>query len=198
MPSTHSISVFRLLPSSTVITPSLPTFSIASASSLPISRVVVGGDAWPTWAISFLLLIVIDIFLSFSVMSLDGLLDAVLHLHRIDAGDDGLEAFVEDRFGQHGGGGGAVAGHVARLAGDFADHAGAHVLVDVFQVDFLGDGDAVLGDRRRAEALLQDHVAALGTERDLDGAGQLARRRGESPRGLPDRRQSSWPCGRIS
>ena len=127
----------------------------------------------PTWAISFLLLILIDIFLSFVGDVGDGLLDALLHLHRVDAGDDGLEAFVEDGFGQHGGGGGAVAGDVARLAGDFADHAGAHVFVDVFEFDFLGDGDAVLGDGRRAEALLQDDVAALGTERDLDGPGEL-------------------------
>ena len=104
---------------------------------------------------------------------LDGLLDAALHEHRVDAGDDGAEAFVEDRFGQHGGGGGAVAGDVAGLGGDFADHAGAHVLVLVFQLDLLGDGDAVLGDGRRAEALLQDDVAALGPERHLDGAGQL-------------------------
>ena len=103
----------------------------------------------------------------------DGLLDALLHVHRVDARDDGLEAFVEDGFGQDGGGGGAVAGDVAGLAGDFADHPGAHVFVDVFQLDFLGDGDAVLGDGGRAEALLQDDVAALGTERDFDGAGQL-------------------------
>ncbi len=53
------------------------------------------------------------------------------------------------------------------------DHAGAHVLVLVFQLDLLGDGDAVLGDGRRAEALLEDDVAALGPERHLDGAGQL-------------------------
>ena len=59
------------------------------------------------------------------------------------------------------------------LRGDFLDHAGAHVLVVVGQVDFLGDGDAVLGDGRRAEALLEDDVAALGAERHLDGAGQL-------------------------
>ena len=95
-------------------------------------------------------------------------------LHRVDAGDDGLEAFVEDGFGEDGGGGGAVAGDVAGLAGDFADHAGAHVFIDVFQVDFLGDGDAVLGDGGRAEGLLEDDVAALGAEGDLDGAGELA------------------------
>src|SRR6516165_307784 len=105
---------------------------------------------------------------------IDGLLDAAFHEHGVDAGDDGAEAFVIDGLGQDGGGGGAVAGHVAGLAGDILDHLGAHVLVLVFEGDFLGHGDAVLGDGRRAEALLQDHVAALGPERDLDGPGQLA------------------------
>ena len=59
------------------------------------------------------------------------------------------------------------------LRGDFADHPGAHVLVDVFEVDFLGHGHAVLGDGRRAEALLQDDVAAARAEGDLDRLGQL-------------------------
>ena len=41
-----------------------------------------------------------------------------------------------------------------------------------FELDLLGDRDAVLGDRRRAELLLDDDVAALGAERDLDRVGQ--------------------------
>jgi hypothetical protein len=51
-----------------VITPSLPTFSMASASRSPISVSLLLATA-PTCAISFLLLIWIDIFLSLSVMS---------------------------------------------------------------------------------------------------------------------------------
>ena len=127
----------------------------------------------PTWAISSVLLILIDILLELGGDVVDGLLHALLHLQRVDAGGDALEAFVEDGFGEHGGGGGAVAGDVGSLRGDFLDHLGAHVFVGVFELDFLGDGDAVLGDGGRAEGFLQDHVAALGTERDLDGAGEL-------------------------
>ena len=51
MPSTTSSSVSRLLASSTVITPSLPTFCIASASILPISASPLA-EIVPTWAIS--------------------------------------------------------------------------------------------------------------------------------------------------
>src|SRR5687767_9431178 len=52
MPSTTSSSLFRSLPSSTVITPSLPTLSIASAMILPMSLSELA-EIEPTWAISF-------------------------------------------------------------------------------------------------------------------------------------------------
>src|SRR5690606_12844076 len=42
----------------------------------------------------------------------------------------------------------------------------------VLKLDLFGHGDAVLGDARRAEGFLQHDVAALGTERDLDGIGE--------------------------
>ena len=53
MPSTVSSVVSRPLASSTVMTPSLPTFSIASAIRLPISLSLLA-EMVPTWAISFL------------------------------------------------------------------------------------------------------------------------------------------------
>src|SRR5919109_2318078 len=53
MPSTTSSSVSRLFASSTVITPSLPTFSIALAIISPISRSPLA-EMVPTWAISSL------------------------------------------------------------------------------------------------------------------------------------------------
>ena len=49
-PSTTSSSVSRLLASSTVITPSLPTLSIASAMILPIVSSPLA-EMVPTWAI---------------------------------------------------------------------------------------------------------------------------------------------------
>src|SRR5256712_4398122 len=52
MPSTVSSVVSRPFASSTVMTPSLPTFSIASAIRLPISLSLLAEMA-PTWAISF-------------------------------------------------------------------------------------------------------------------------------------------------
>jgi len=92
----------------------------------------------------------------------DGFVDAALEVHRVHARGHVLQAFDHDGLGQHGGGGGAVAGRVIGLGGDFAHHLGAEVLEAVDQFDFLGDGDAVLGRARGAERLLDDHVAALG------------------------------------
>src|SRR3984893_18384713 len=52
MPSTTSSSLSRPEPSSTVITPSLPTFSIASAMVLPIDSSEFA-EIVPTWAMAF-------------------------------------------------------------------------------------------------------------------------------------------------
>src|SRR5699024_63504 len=61
---------------------------------------------------------------------------------------------------------------VVGLRGHFAQHLRAHVLELVLELDLLGDGDAVLGDARRAEALVDHDVAALGAERDLYRVGE--------------------------
>ena len=98
--------------------------------------------------------------------------DAALEVHRVHAGGDELEAFLHDRGGEHGRGGGAVAGKIVGLRGDFAHHLRAHVLELVGKLDFLGDGHAILGDARRAVGLVEDDVAALGAQRHLDGVGE--------------------------
>src|SRR3954452_1286413 len=98
--------------------------------------------------------------------------DTALQIHRVHAGGNRLGAFAHDRLGQHGGGGGAVAGRVSGLGGDFAHHLRAHVLELVLELDLLGDGDAVLGDAGSAERLVEHDVAALGAERHLDGVGE--------------------------
>ena len=63
MPSTTSSSLSSDLPSSTVITPSLPTLSIASAMILPIEKSLLA-EIEPTWAISLVVVQGFDSFLS--------------------------------------------------------------------------------------------------------------------------------------
>ncbi len=103
-----------------------------------------------------------------------GAVDAAFQLHRVPSGGDVPEALGEDRLGEDRRGGGPVTGDVGGLGSDLADHLGADVLNGVFEVDFLGDGDAVLGHDRRAEFLLDEDVASLGAEGHPDGRGQLA------------------------
>src|SRR5207247_11081424 len=89
------------------------------------------------------------------------------------AGGDVLDPLAVDRLRENGGCRGAVAGHVGGLRGDLAHHLRSHVLQRILQLDLLGHGHAVLGDRGRPELLLDDDVAALGAQRHLDGVGEL-------------------------
>ena len=162
MPSTVWSSVVIVFDSSTVMTPSLPTFFIASAMMLPMVESPLA-EMVPTWAIMSPRDRLGEL-LNFGDNRFNGLLDAALQRHRVRAGGNGLHAFAEDRLRQNGRGGGAVTGDVGGLRGNFAHHLRAHVLERILQLDFFGDGDAVLGDRRAAELLLEDDVAALGAE----------------------------------
>src|SRR6266480_4694220 len=102
----------------------------------------------------------------------DGALDAALEGHRTCACCHCLYAFAENGLREHGCGGRAVAGNVRGLGSDLAHHLRAHIFERVLQFDFLCNGDAILGDDRRAELLLTHCVAALRAERDLDGVRQ--------------------------
>ena len=97
-----------------------------------------------------------------------GLFDAGFQINRIDSRDHRAQSLGENGVGQHRGRRRAIAGHVVRLRGHLAHHAGAHVLVRVFQFDFLGYRDPVFGDHRGAEALIQNHVMAGRAQRRAD------------------------------
>jgi hypothetical protein len=103
----------------------------------------------------------------------DGLLDALLDRHRVGAGGDVLHAGRDHCLGEHGGGRGAVTGDVVGLRRHFLDELGTHVLERVLELDLLGDRHTVVGDRRRAELLVEHDVATLGADRDADGVSEL-------------------------
>ena len=156
-------------PSSTFTTPSLPTFSMASAMTSPISsspaEMVATRAIWslPETSLDCLPMCVDDL--------VDGDLDAALEADRVGAGGDVPQALADDRLGEHRRGRRAVTGDVVGRRGDLADELGALVLEDVLDLDLTGDGHAVVRDRRRAELLVEDDVAALRAERYLDGVG---------------------------
>ena len=102
----------------------------------------------------------------------DGGFDAVLDDHRVRPGGHDAQALGDHRLAEHDRGGGAVAGDVVGLGGDFLEQLGAHVLERVVELDVASDRDAVVGDGRSAELLVEDDVAALGADRDLDRVGE--------------------------
>ena len=172
----------KVCDSSTVMTPSLPTLSMASEIISPIS--VSAAEMEATWAICSLDSVSLEMSLQAGHGGLDGGLDAPLERHRVGAGGHVAQALVDHGPGQHGGGGGAVTGDVVGLLGDFLDQLGADLLVGVLELDLLGDGDAVVGDRGGAPLLLEHDVAALGAEGDANGVGELVHPALERPAGI--------------
>ncbi len=126
----------------------------------------------PTWATSELDEMIFLALPRFSTTSATARSMPRFEIHRVHAGGNQLDAFVDDGLAEHGRGRGAVTGDVVGLRGHGAQHLGAHVLELVFQLDLLGDGDAVLGDARGAERLVDHDVAALRTQRDLHRIGE--------------------------
>eukprot|EP00968_Pinguiococcus_pyrenoidosus_P016418 scaffold1590_cov239-Pinguiococcus_pyrenoidosus.AAC.10 len=100
-----------------------------------------------------------------------GLHDAAAQANRVGAGRNELDAVLHKRLRHERRGGGAVAGVVVRLGGHFLHEAGADVHLRIGELDVAGDGHAVVDDLRRAVVALQDHVATLGAQGDLDRVG---------------------------
>ncbi len=102
----------------------------------------------------------------------NGDINATLQIHRVHAGGDSLSTLTDDGLGQYGGGCGAVAGFVGGPRSDLLHHLSTHILELVGKLDFLGDGDTVLCNARRAERFVQYYVAAFGAERDFHSIGK--------------------------
>jgi hypothetical protein len=111
---------------------------------------------------------------------LAGLLHAADERRAIRAGGEELEPFLVERLGQDRRRGGAVAGDVVRLRGGFLHELHAEVLVGILELDLLGDGDAVVDDRRPAPTFVEHRAATARPERRLHGSREL-RHAGEQP-----------------
>src|ERR1700681_1884453 len=155
MPSTTSSSVARLLASSTVMTPSLPTRCIALAIISPISRSPLA-EIEPTCAISAF----VETFLErFTTSSMTAATARSMPRFRSIGFIPAATALTPSRT-------------IAGLGGALLDHLRAHVLELVDEIDLLRHRHAVLGDARRAVRLVEHDVAPLGAERHLDGVGE--------------------------
>src|SRR5262249_53504622 len=157
MPSTTSSSFSSPWPSSTVMTPSLPTFSIASAMVLPMDSSEFA-EIVPTCAMALDSLQGFERRFNSSVVT-----STALSMPRLMS--MGLRpeatAFRPSRMIACAS---TVAVFVRGVGGDFLQHLRAHVLEFVFELDLLRNRNTVLRDGRGAVALLEHRVAALRAE----------------------------------
>ena len=100
------------------------------------------------------------------------LVDTALQIHRVHASGYRFHAFANNRLGQNGRSGGAVAGHVRSLRRNFLDHLRTHVFELVFQFDFLGNRYTVFSDGRCAKALVENDVTSFRAQGNFYRVGQ--------------------------
>ena len=119
----------------------------------------------------------------FAIESTRGLhcgFDATLEAHWVGASSNVAQALVHDGLSENGCGGGAVASYVVGLGCDLFDELSAHVFESIFELNFTSDGNTIVGDCRSAELLVENNVATLGAECDLDRVGELVDARFET------------------
>ena len=104
--------------------------------------------------------------------SVDRQVDAALQIHRVHARGHRFDTLADHGVGENGRGRGAVAGDCTRLTGHLAHHLRAHVFELVGELDLLRHGDPVLGDPRRAEALVENDIAAFRPQGHPDRIGE--------------------------
>ena len=163
MPSTTFTSVSVPLASSTVFL----DFGHGVGDQFADVVVVVGRNGTDLLDLRVVVTHFLALFLEVSHDSLDGFVDTAFEVHRIGAGGDILQTYVDDALGEDRSGGRTVTGLVVGLGSHFLDHLGTHVLEAVFQFDLLGHRDTVLGHLRGAEFLVDDDIAAFRAEGHL-------------------------------
>src|SRR6202008_4502474 len=92
---------------------------------------------------------------------------------RVGPGRHVAQALAHQRLSQHGRRRRAVAGNVVGLLRYFLNELRADLLPRVLELDLLGDGHTIVGDRGGSPLLLENHVPALRAEGYLHGVGEL-------------------------
>ena len=103
---------------------------------------------------------------------LDSCVNAALEGDGVRTGCNVTQAFANQSLSEDGCGGGAVTCDVISLLRNFLHQLGADALEGIFEVDFLSNGNAILGDDGGAPLLVENDVAALGAQGDLNGVGE--------------------------
>lgn len=92
-------------------------------------------------------------------------IQAALEVDRARTGDHVPNPVSEDGLGKNGRRAGTVADDVAGLLGGLPQHLSTQVLLRVFEIEFLGNGDAIVADDWRSPRLLNQDGLRLRTKR---------------------------------
>ena len=87
-------------------------------------------------------------------------------------GGDIAHAVGKDRLREYGRGAGAVTDDISGSLRGLAKHLRAEIFFCILEIEFLGDGDAVIADDRCAPALLNQNRFRLRPQRDADRIGK--------------------------
>ena len=101
-----------------------------------------------------------------------GPVQSALEIDGAGSRDDIAHAVGKDGMGEEGRCAGAVTDNVAGFLRRLTKNLGAEILFWVLEIDFLGDGDAVIADDRCAPALLNQHRFRLRAQRDAHRIGK--------------------------
>src|ERR1700737_4249932 len=167
MPSTTSSSVANDFASSTVITPSLPTFCIASAIMRPISTSPLALTV-AIWAISSLVETFLGCFRTSSTTTPTAISTPRFKSIGFMPATTAFAPSWMIALRENGRRGGAVAGELAGLHGNLLKHLGTHVLKPIGELDFFGDGSAVLAGGGRSVRFVEKDIATFRSQCDLD------------------------------
>ena len=102
-------------------------------------------------------------------------IEPALDVDGAGARHDVIHAVGEDRVRENGRRAGAVADGVTGPLRCLAKHLGAEIFLRVLEIEFLGDGDAVVADDRRTPVLLDQHALRLRPQRDAHRVGEQRR-----------------------
>lgn len=103
----------------------------------------------------------------------DSHINTSLNVSRVQSCLNFFISLFVDGSGKESGCGSTVSGLIVSLVGDILDESSSDVGSFVGEIDCLGDSNSVLCDLGRSVALIDENVAASGSESDLDRIGEL-------------------------
>lgn len=103
----------------------------------------------------------------------NGVLDSATEIHGVHSCSNTFASLSEDGAGQNGGGGSSISGLIVGLLGNWFNELSTDVFEAVREFDGLGNSHTILGNFGGTEGLVNNDIASLWSEGDLDCIGEF-------------------------